>query len=62
LSELQRHFSLTISGKTEVHEFMMVVGRVQNPPNFFRSGEAVLAKISGAERSGGAEISEKSIF
>ena len=33
--------------------------RVQNPPNFFRSGGAVLAKISVAERSGGAVTSKK---
>jgi len=33
--------------------------RVQNPPNFLRSGRAVLEKISGAERSGGAVLAKK---
>ena len=55
--------ALICSGYGRKEETIIVV-RVQNPPNFFRSGGAVLAKISGAvpskkfgaERSGGAEI------
>jgi hypothetical protein len=40
-------------------ELCLAGSRIQNLPNFFRSGGAVLAKISVAERSGGAVTSKK---